>query len=67
MSRLMETPKPVSRELIPRGEERCFPQSFLKSLNRPAAITGHEKTKPIELRQALREDVAPLLFQAPKL
>jgi hypothetical protein len=65
--RLMKTPKLVGRELIPRGEERRFPQSFLKRLNRPAAVTGHEKAKPIKLRQALRQDIAALLFQAPKL
>jgi hypothetical protein len=67
MPRLMERPKPIGRELIARSEERRFAQSSLKRVNRPAAVTGHEKTEPIELRQTLREDVAPLLFQAPKL
>lgn len=67
MPGLMKTPKPIGGQLIARGEKGRFPQSFFESLNRPAAVTGHEKTKPIELRQTLREDVAPLLFQAPKL
>jgi hypothetical protein len=63
----MERPESIWRELSARREERCCAQGILERSNRAGRVPGHEKAEPIELRQALCEDVTSFLFQENKL
>ena len=64
MTRFVKSPKTIGWKLSAGSEQGCFAQGFLKCLQCPGRIAGHEKTKPVKLRQTTRESLGFFGFQS---
>ena len=64
MPGLVKRPEPVRGQLPAGGEESSFAQGVLKSLQCPATIASHQKTKSVQLRQGSGETARFIFFQA---